>query len=106
MERPLQAILISGEKCRDEVIARTKNTTIRYGFRDYVVGTRVMVCCPILNWCVSRTITESLHSFLKDLPVKYMQDNGSRDLTDTLFQLNRLYPGITENSQVTFVRWV
>jgi hypothetical protein len=106
MERPLQAILIAGEKRRDEVLARTKTTTIRLGFRDYVIGAGVMIGCHVLNWCIMRTITDVHHCFLKDLPVKYMQDNGYKNLNETIDQLGKIYPGINGNSQVTFVRWV
>ena len=106
MERPLQAILIAGEKKRDEVLAHVKNTTIRRGFRDYAIGLNVMIGCNALNWCVMRIITDVHHCFLKDLPVKYMQDNGYKNLTETITELDKIYPGINGNSQITFVRWV
>lgn len=105
MERPLQAILIFGEKRRDDVISRAKNTTIRLGFRDYVIGSNVLIGCHVLNWCVMRTITDVHRCFLKDLPVKYMQENGYANLSEAITQLDKIYPGINGNSQITFVRW-
>ena len=104
MIKPLQAILMSGELARDEVIQGHKTSTIRMGWRDYETGF-IMIGCPTLGWCIGARIVEVSHYFLKEIPMRDLQKSGYKDLDEALNDLKRLYTDVTPLSQVTFVQW-
>jgi hypothetical protein len=104
MDRPLQAILMAGEKKRDDVIQGHKTTTIRLGHRDYRPGMAI-VGCHVLGWCVGVNITVVEYYILKDTPLKLLHKNGYADLEDAIKDLKTIYPTIEPMSKITWVEW-
>jgi len=104
LSKPLQAILIAGEKKRDEVIQGHKTTTFRMGWRDYSNG-MALVGCHVLNWCVGVNIIDVQHFILKDVPLNLLKKNGYKSLESAISDLKTIYPTIDSVSKVTFVEW-
>ena len=104
MKRPLQAILIAGEDQKNKVLTHKKNITIRTGHRDYIPGT-VILCCHILNWATMRRITSVRHTQLKDVEQQELLDDGFTSRDQMLSDLQKYYPDLAWDSDVTIVRW-
>jgi len=104
MDRPLQAILISGEKKRDDIIQGHKATTVKLGHIDYKPGIAI-VGCHILGWCISIKITVVEHYLLKDLPLRLLQKNGYKNLEDAIQSLKIINPSTEPMSTITWVEW-
>lgn len=102
--KPLQAILIAGEKSRDDVMQGHKTTTIRMGWRDYEIGF-ILIGCHILNWAVGAKVIEVTHYIFKDVPLKLLKKNGYKDFDVALSEMKKLYPTIEPMSKVTWVEW-
>lgn len=104
LEKPLQAILMAGEKKRDEVMQGHKTTTIRLGWRDYHLGFAI-IGCHVLNWCTGVNITVVEHYIFRDIPLKLLQKNGYTDFADAMRDLKTIYPNIDPMSKITWVEW-
>jgi hypothetical protein len=104
MKRALQALLIAGEKMRDEVLADKKRITIREGHRDYTTGP-VMLGCHILSWATLRTITSVVYCTMAEVTKEEYQSDGFESRDDLLVGLKEFYPNIRWDSPVTVVRW-
>jgi hypothetical protein len=104
MDKPLQALLISGEKAKQDVISGKLNCSIRIGFRGYTQS-GILIGCHILGWCVMKKVNEIEYYILKDMPLCYIQQAGHKNKKELFQYLKGIYPTITENSEVTFVGW-
>lgn len=104
MKRALQAILIAGEKMKEEVLNGTKKITIREGIRDYTLGP-VILCCHILNWATMRNITDVSYKKLNDITEEEYKADGFNSQEDMVEGLKEFYPNITLESDITIVRW-
>lgn len=105
MKKPLQAIVIAGEKMRDDTFSGKKKITIREGHRAYEIGP-VLLGCPILNWAKSAAIISVIHTTLGQVSKQDLMDDYGSDLhEDAIKILSQWYPKIGMNSEVTVVRW-
>lgn len=104
MDKPLQALLISGEKSKQDVMDNKLNCSIRLGFRGYTQS-NILIGCHILGWAVMRKVNEIEYYILKDLPLYYIQKAGHKSKKDLFQYLRGIYPSVTENSEVTFIGW-
>ncbi len=107
MKRPLAALLMSPE-FQDVIVSGDKTITIREGWRNYIVGEKVVLCHTNdidLGWAVMGQITKVSYHFLKDVELKDLHDDGMLSLEDAIKILNRFYVGIKGDSLVTVIRW-
>ena len=104
LDKPLQSMLISGEKSRDKVMLGHKTTTLRFGWRDYQLGF-VLSGCHLLNWCVGAQIIDVGHFIFKDVPLRLLKKNGYKDFDEAMSEMKKLYPTIEPMSKVTWVEW-
>jgi hypothetical protein len=105
MKRALQAILIApNSKMRLDILQELKQVTIREGHRDYTCGP-AMICCHIDPWAVMVDITSVRHTVLNDLEKDELKEDGFTDHQHALESLKSFYPNLTEDSEVTVVRW-
>ena len=104
MKRALQAILIAGEKMRDDVFSGRKEITVREGHRDYTLGP-VLIGCYELNWATMRQIVAVQHTYLGTVSKEDLQADGFEDWTDAVRGLMEYYPDISLTSPVTVIKW-
>jgi len=104
MKKPLQAILIAGEEMKEQVLNGTKNITIREGYRNYDFD-NVLIGCHLLNWATMKKITKLRFIALKDATKEEYQEDGFETQEDLLKGLQKFYPNITLDSDVTVVKW-
>ena len=104
MKRPLQAILIAGEEGKDNVLNGVQRLTIREGDRDYQKG-NVLIGCHILNWATMKNITSVRHTKLSWVKEEEYEADGYESKEEMLENLKKFYPNLTEESEVTVVRW-
>jgi len=104
MKRAMQALLIAGERQKEEVLSGKKKITIRKDHRDYSTGS-VLIGCHILNWATLKTITGIRFTTVGELTPEELQDNGLLDDLDALEVLREYYPDLTLESKVTVIRW-
>ena len=114
---PLLALLMAPDFI-DSVFSGEKTITIREGWRDYEVGRKVVICkCkdrvdPNLldfasntGWAIMAKITGVTRTFLKEVPIKDLNDDLFESVEDAVEQLSTFYPNITPDSPVTIIRW-
>jgi hypothetical protein len=104
LERPLQAILITGEKKGQDVLQGHKTTTVRLGWRDYKPGMAV-ICGSLFNWCTSVNIIIIEHHVFKDMPLNLLKKSGYKHFDAAMADLKSIYPSIERSSKVTYVEW-
>ena len=104
-KKPLQALLIAGEKMRNDVLSNKKLISIRMGLRDYEVGRPIILCCPILGWCTERIVTSVSHKKLAEVNGREYKDDGFAVREQLVDCLRRFYPDINDDSDVTVIRW-
>ncbi len=102
----LLALLIApDEAMRQDIIAETKQITIREGWRDYQVDRLVMLCCQIEPWCVMADIAEVRHCTLSEVTQEEMEADGFQTPAEMLEGMRRFYPDMYWGSPVTVIRW-
>ncbi len=102
----LLALLIDTDKAmRQDIIAETKQITIREGWRDYQVGRPVMLCCQIEPWCVMADIVEVRHTRLREVYREEWEADGFDSKEDLSTGMQRFYPDMNWNSLITVIRW-
>lgn len=104
MARALQAILIAGEKMKEEVLNDTKLITIREGHRDYTEGP-VLIGCNKLNWATMRHITSVRYTTLQEVTRDEYMADGFETKSELLTVLSKFYPDINWESPVTIITW-
>jgi hypothetical protein len=103
MSSVLQAIEVAPE-WHENVEKNIKKITIRLGKRDYKKE-RTILCCPKTSWCTQRNVTEVTHSTLKEVSDAVAQEDGFKDNADLKSKLNEYYPDVSDDSEMTIVRW-
>ncbi len=104
MKRALRAILIEGEKDKEDVLQGRKKITVREGHRDYSEGP-VLLGCHKLNWATMRTITSVRHTTLEKVTEKEWLDDGYKSQDDMYNGLRKFYHNLEYSSPVTVIRW-
>lgn len=105
MDRPMQAMVISGEKSKTEILARHRHGAIRFGFRSYIAGAPLMIGCPILCWCAQRTVISVDYKLFKDIEQFDFLCAGHVNAKEALIFFASRYADVTEMSPMTVVRW-
>jgi hypothetical protein len=105
MKKPLQAILmsVSDEKWND-ILDKTKEITIREGFRDYVPGFCILANIDV-NRVVGVNITSIRYCKLNEVNLAEYLDDGFKSREDLYEGMKAYYPNITLESDVTIIRW-
>jgi len=104
MKPVLQAIVIAGEKMRDDTLSNNKQITIREGHRDYKIG-KVLLGCDKLNWACIRNIVSVRHTTLGEVTEQEMFDDGFKNYEELETCLRQWYPTINKQSEATVIRW-
>lgn len=106
MKDPLYALLVAPDlKIRKEIIEGTKTATVREGHRDYKAGNPVMLCCHLQLWAVMADITNAHCTTIPKVTQKECEAAGFQTREELLSDLQRFYPGLNENSEVTVICW-
>ena len=103
-KKPLQAILIAGERQKNLVEQKQKKITIREGLRDYELGIAIL-CCHILNWATKVEITSVTHTKFSEVSLDDLELDGFNNHEEGLESLKRYYPNFNLNSEVTIIKW-
>jgi hypothetical protein len=106
-KRPLVALLISpDQKMRYEILEGSVKLSVREGYRTgYDAGRPVMLCCQREPWCVMADIANSRFCRLIDVTEEERQTGGLASRNQLLEWMQRFYPTMTWESDVTVVRW-
>jgi len=104
MKRALQAILIAGEKMKEDVLSGKKKITIREGYRDYTKGP-VLIGCHLLDWATMKNIISVTYKTLDDVTSKEYEADGFKSKGSMFLGLRKFYPDIEWNSPVTVIEW-
>ena len=106
MKLALQALLIAPDhQMRTDILFGTKTITIREGYRDYHEGRPVMICCHIVPWAVLATITSVRYCTLNEVTEEENRADGFESREDMLGGMQKYYPDMTLDSEVTVIRW-
>ncbi|QQG45120.1 MAG: ASCH domain-containing protein [Candidatus Sungiibacteriota bacterium] len=105
MKHPLQALLIAPiRKMREDVLAGSKQITIRDGHRDYRLG-GVMLCCPDKPWCVAADITVVRHTTYGEIVEEEYKADGFLSPQEMIEGMRRFYPYADFDKPATVIRW-
>lgn len=106
MKRTPPYILIAPvDNMWEAVKSGQKKITIRSGLRDYQVGDVTMLCCHIRNCAVMADIVGVYHGKLSTVPMEFIRADGFGDHENALQGMQRFYPDMTLESDVTVVLW-
>jgi len=107
LKKPLVALLISpGWEQRKAILESRVQASIRTGHREgYEPGRPLMLCCQTDPWCVMAFITTSRFCQLSEVTEEEWEACGYANKEGMFGSLQRFYPDITENDDVTIIRW-
>lgn len=105
IRKPPKALLITGDKFRDEIFKGERRTSIRRGRVDYKKYDTVLIGCPKQNWCIFRTIVNVKYKKLGEITPEEWGIEGFVATNETLRNLRKFFPGIRLESTVTLVTW-
>lgn len=105
MKQPLQALLIAGEAMGRGTILGHKTISIREGHRGYRAGEPLILCCEKIGWSAMADVTSVRHCALKEVSENELLDDGFPNHAVALETLQRFYPNMSMDSDVTIIRW-
>lgn len=107
MKTALRALLITPEpQMIADVINRVKCIAILRGHRDYVAGQPILIGCPKANWAVMADCVKVKHRVLGSVNEEDLRADGFPNREKALEELQRFYPDMTLDSEVTVIKWV
>lgn len=103
LDRPLTALLLAEELIEDTESGH-KTVTIRQGHRDYQPG-KVIFACPEVGWSTAKEITEVKHTTPRCCEKQDYRDEGWKSRKNMVEDIQRFYPKLTMDSQITVIRF-
>ncbi|KKW06234.1 MAG: hypothetical protein UY40_C0001G0012 [candidate division CPR1 bacterium GW2011_GWC1_49_13] len=103
---PLVAIEIAGQRAQLDTLDGLKEITIQEGWRDYRVGTRVILTGGREHpWCAEAEIVGVAHCLLEELKPEELKVDGYATHQEALDDMRQWHPNLTMKSKVTVIRW-
>jgi hypothetical protein len=107
MKPAIQALAMADQFFFAPIADGKKKITIREGYRDYTVGSSLILYYKGdgEHWVFSTTVESVRHISLRELTLDEMKADGFTCVQDAVDSLRQFYPDVDWDSDVTVISW-